>query len=285
MIKELRIELKDTRFTMTPNLVFKRYTGADGKEHALHLNIMHRDLGRPPFDAPDFRPDPAIKPLPVIMYIAGGGFMGTDNTRKIPAMSYFLSRGYAVALTEYRVGEDGRYPRSVMDVQAAVHYLRQNSAKYALDPDRIALMGDSAGGYLALMAGYSSRGVCAVCDLFGISDFSAIADDELARFYLGLDAEANPLRKCSAASPISHITEETPATIILHGDNDPAVPDSQSRALHDELETCGVPTVYYRVHGAGHVGPEFDQTEVLSLIADFFDEHVKNAKDVPDYTV
>jgi hypothetical protein len=103
-----------------------------------------------------YLPDQGDGPFPVIVAIHGGGFEGGDKDEmQIWAMMSGLQRGYAVAPINYRLSGEATFPAPVQDCKAAVRFLRANSIKYQLDPNRIAAWGGSAGGYFAAMLGTS----------------------------------------------------------------------------------------------------------------------------------
>lgn len=95
---------------------------------------------------------PGKKPLLVLVH--GGGFLyGDSQTRQVEWMyHYFRQRGYACASLNYRLAQEAPWPAAIEDVKAAVRFLRANAASYGIDESRIALWGESAGGYLAAMA-------------------------------------------------------------------------------------------------------------------------------------
>jgi acetyl esterase/lipase len=98
------------------------------------------------------------KPTPVVVYIHGGGFeLGSTRMPKTPAGDWPLvtlaARGYVMAGVAYRMTGEAKFPVAVQDVKAAIRFLRAHAAEYNLDPNRIGVWGESAGGYLtAIMA-------------------------------------------------------------------------------------------------------------------------------------
>lgn len=90
---------------------------------------------------------------PLIVLIHGGAFMFGDQKMPLirPVIKHALNAGYAVASLDYRKSKEARFPASLADVKAAVRYLKAHAYEYGIDPERITLWGESAGGYLALM--------------------------------------------------------------------------------------------------------------------------------------
>src|SRR5580692_3823261 len=88
---------------------------------------------------------------PVLVAVHGGGWqVGAKQFYRYWGL--FLARaGYAVFAVDYRLGKEGTYPAAVYDVKAAVQFIRAKAGEYDLDPDRIGLIGDSAGAHLAAL--------------------------------------------------------------------------------------------------------------------------------------
>jgi acetyl esterase/lipase len=243
------------------------------------------------------------KPLPLLIWIHGGGWMGGSKTQ-VPYLNQ-LERGYVVASVEYRFSQKAIFPAQIHDCQAAIRWLRANAAKYHIDPDHVGVGGASAGGHLAALVGTSggkkafsaiggnesqSNRVQAVCDIFGPADFCTVvaqADEDqnvknvfkwnngdpyskLIGGKLGEDKE-----KCDAVSPAHYVSKDNPPFLILHGDHDTLVPYAQSVELKDLLAKAGVEVTLQRLPGAGHGGPAFGLPAVAHLVNAFFDKHLK----------
>lgn len=243
------------------------------------------------------------KPLPLLIWIHGGGWTGGSKTQ-MPYLSQ-LPRGYAAASLEYRFSQKAKFPAQIQDCQAAIRWLRANASKYHLDPARFGVGGASAGGHLAALVGTSggkntfpkiggndeqSDRAQAVCDIFGPANFwtvikQAEADTAVKNIFqwnkgdpyskliaarLGEDQAA-----CEAVSPVTYVTADNPPFLILHGDRDTLVPYAQSVELSERLAKADVACVLQRLPGAGHGGPLFTSPTVLKLATDFFDKHLQ----------
>jgi acetyl esterase/lipase len=103
--------------------------------------------------------EPIRRPIPVIVFLHGGGWSGGTRTTGPDFRRYFARDGFAMASIEYRLTPSITFPANVEDVRTAVRWLKANAAAHALDPDRICLWGTSAGGHLAAVAGLAPRGM------------------------------------------------------------------------------------------------------------------------------
>lgn len=234
------------------------------------------------------------EPLPLIVWVHGGAWLEGSKDR-CPAVG-FVRRGYAVASINYRLSQHAIFPAQIEDCQAAIRWLRAHAAEYRIDPNRFGAWGASAGGHLVALLGtaggveafdsgpqanVSSR-VQAVCDFFGPTDFSQIsgfwsmmdhdAPDSPESKLIGGPIQENPAL-VQRANPIAYVTNDDPPFLIVHGDKDPLVPHHQSELLYDALKKAGVETTFYAVRGGGHGG--FKDTQVDSLVANFFAKHLK----------
>jgi acetyl esterase/lipase len=221
---------------------------------------------------------------PLVVYITGGGFSSANKSGNLDQRTYVAEQGYVVASIEYRTVTDGAtYKDSVADVKSAIRYLRAHAAQYGINPNEVAVWGQSAGGYLAAMTGVTnglaqfedggnpgqSSTVQAVVDEFGPSDIAKVAADydvaaqqanyvagnSLAQFVIGigtkLSVEDDPAAD-AAASPLTYVTASSPPFVLLHGSADQLVSPSQTLILHNALRAKGVDSTRYVVKGANH---------------------------------
>lgn len=98
------------------------------------------------------------EPMPLFVLVHGGGFVSNDNeSRQAQFMyRYFRDHGYACASVNYRLAQEAAYPAAIDDVKAAIRFLKANADKYGYDASKVAVWGESAGGYLAVMAGVTT---------------------------------------------------------------------------------------------------------------------------------
>jgi acetyl esterase/lipase len=246
-----------------------------------------------------FVPEKADSPLPLIVWIHGGAWLG-GSKNGTPAMGQ-LRRGYAVASINYRLSQEAIFPAQIHDCKAAIRWLRAHAKEYNLDPKRIGVWGSSAGGHLVALLGTSgdvkelegdegnldqSSRVQAVCDWFGPTDFCQIAAHALPDSKLDHDAAGSPESKLiggpiqenkdkvAKANPITYVSKDDPPFLIMHGDKDNLVPHHQSEILAEALRKAGVQVTFETVKGAGH---GFGGPDVMKMVEEFFDKHLKAA--------
>lgn len=220
--------------------------------------------------------------LPVLIWICGGAFQQMDRHAWIPEMVWYAKHGYAVASIQYRIAVDATFPAQVQDTKSAIRFLRAHSREWMLDPERIAVMGESAGGYLACMAGLAGveydvgdwldqpSNVQAVVDLYGLTDVSdfnifGTCDEAVRQLFKNMqDPEQLKL-----ASPVHLVSKSSPPFMIIHGDNDQLVPIAQSEALYAALTHAEIPADYYVFKGSDHGTDDFYQPAVRTKILQF----------------
>ncbi|HZX01452.1 alpha/beta hydrolase [Kribbella sp.] len=230
-------------------------------------------------------------PHPLVVYLPGGGFVSARRMMAGKQRRYVADAGFVVASIDYRTTTVGAtYHDGLADVATALGFLRSHAAEYDLDPDRVALWGESAGAYLAAMAATDpDNRVDAVVDLFGASKLDEVAagfdaamvaaitgpKSAIPAYVLGPGrAFADHPDEVRQADPVSRVTPGTPPFLLLHGDDDRIIAPSQTARLHQALRAAGVSTTRYVVKGAGH-GELSDNpapwtgTQLMNLITDF----------------
>ncbi len=264
-----------------------------------HRDLAYVDGGHERQKLDLYLPEKSDGPLPVILWIHGGGWMAGSKEQCLPLRAGYVERGYAVASIGYRLSGHALFPAQIEDCKAAIRWLRGHAKEYGLDPERFGVWGGSAGGHLAALvgtsggveefevganAGISSR-VQAVCDFYGPTDLTVFvttpgfeshagADSPETRLLGGVVAENKD--KAKRVDPITYVTKDDPPFLLVHGDKDTTVPLNQSQLLFDELKKTGVSVRFHTIQGAGHGGPAFESEEIAAMVAGFFNERLKN---------
>jgi len=227
-------------------------------------NIEYKNINGKSLQLDIFKPKNLNKAAPLLVFIHGGGWRNGDRADYLVYLVAFAKKGYMTATVSYRFLKDGPYPACVEDITDAVQWFYKNGETYGYDPDRIALIGGSAGAYLALLAGYDwkrkgsladslapiipNHHIKAVVDIYGPADFTTefSRTNSTVTGFMGKSFEEAP-ELYLEASPIHYLNKHNPPTMILHGSSDEIVPISQSDLLKSRLDSLGIPNVYYKV--------------------------------------
>jgi acetyl esterase/lipase len=226
------------------------------------------------------------EPAPVVAWSSGSGWMA-DNGKEGAALvaPFFLERGYAVAGITVRSSSQATFPAQLEDVKGAFAWLREHAAEHGVDAERLAAMGNSSGGWVAVMAGLHA-GVQAVVDFYGPTDFLQMDEHmpdggaEFKAFLGGIDGchddAASPesrlvggpilerLEECARANPITYVRPGAPPMLILHGQADPYVPHHQSELLFQALEEHGNAATFYSLPGVRHEHPYVEDASLAA---------------------
>lgn len=237
-------------------------------------------------------------PLPLIIWVHGGGWENGSKDGCPPLRGGYTGRGYAVASINYRLSSHAPFPAQIEDCKAAIRWLRAHAKEYNLDPNRFGVWGSSVGGHLVALLGTSgdvktfdvgsnldqSSRVQAVCDYFGPTDIIAFvttpgfeqhARSNSPEVKLIGGAIMENQDKAKRASPVTFVSRDAPPFLIVHGDKDPIVPHNQSRLLYDALKQSGVNVQFHTIKGAGH-GRGFGGSEIEPMVGAFFEKHLKS---------
>ena len=231
---------------------------------------------------------------PLVVYIHGGGWAGGDRYKLfrphlISVVRELNKRGVTCASIEYRLAKPGSATvmEGVADCKDALRFLANNADQYGIDPGRIGVFGESAGGHLCLIAALGDerdypcdpavpgspvkiRCAAAYYPRVSFSDFALLVTErfsaervrkDLERILGGpLDQKQEVIRKLS---PIELLRADSPAILIVHGDKDDILPVSNATAMRDAAQTKGVAVECIICKGAAHCldGKNLDPTE------------------------
>ncbi len=243
---------------------------------AVTTNVPYvRDLNR--FHYMDVYMPGGQGPFPAIIYIHGGGWTRGSRTDYNSTATFYAKRGIAGFAIDYTltVGNVTAWPRNAQDVVRAIRFIRESAQRFNIDPERIAVFGNSAGAQFASLAGTLSGGetflhgasgnetikkqVCLVVDYSGATDFDYIGKYENGTMIYNILTTAlgnvsyttNPALWIQA-SAATYISTDDPIFFIAHGTNDSIVPITVSESFNAKLQATGVETHFVKVEGGDH---------------------------------
>ena len=231
-------------------------------------NLVYRKVRGRELALDLYRNREQLKPAPCLIFLHGGSWRHGERSDYLVYLIAFAERGYVTASVSYRFSHEAQFPAAMTDVREAVRWIRANAGRLMVDPERIALIGGSAGSHLALMVAYSQEGeesaggeneaessaIQAVVDIYGPVDLTTPIGQrsEAVQEFLGKSYLKDP-QLFVTASPITHVTADDPPTLIFHGTSDKVVPIRQGDFLAAKLEEVGVPHEYHRLKGWVHM--------------------------------
>jgi acetyl esterase/lipase len=229
----------------------------------------------------------ASKPTPVIFNIHGGGWNhGTKESQS--GFAAFFKAGYAVANVEYRLYPVATAPGAVEDVRRAILYVVKHAKEFNIDPNKIVVMGASAGGHLALIAGLLQNDhtfdveyknvngftIAAIIDKYGLADFAFPGIEKYKSEMNWLGDYVKDSKLVQSISPVYYVKKTSPPTFIVHGDADPRIPYAQSVALNKKYEAVGAKVTFMTVPGGVHGNfPKDENKKVNDAIIAFLKEN------------
>ena len=183
-------------------------------------------------------------PFPACILVHGGGWTHGDKRTFIKPLFEPLSKaGFAWFSINYRLAPKHHYPACVEDVESAIRWVKAHTGEYHVDPERIALIGESAGGHLVSLAGVRAKAdtrVAAVVPFYAPHDLELQREDTCLKPLFGLkvlnDAARKKLRE---ASPITYVHKGLPPFLLVHGTKDKGVPLQQSLKFKEKMAAAG----------------------------------------------
>lgn len=290
------------------NIVYSHVKDLNGNPMDLKMSIMLQNGNSEMRLAIGWNDEEDRTPKPAIVWIPGGGYRGCDKNLMVAEMEFLAEAGFVVASIYYRSSAEGKFPAQITDVKTAIRFLRAHAAEYEIDADHIGVIGRSAGGHLASLAGmndglYGSdewkdypMDVQACIDMFGpvsIDRLLKIEDDlrkkdpsayrwpSVAESHggalLGGEYNEDMLRRGKEASTRTHIGPNMCPIMIMHGDIDKLVPVEISEDFYQDIVDAGFEdrAFLYILHNAGHGTKDFFQPSVKQLMLQFFEKYLK----------
>ncbi|MBN1467848.1 MAG: alpha/beta hydrolase [Fusobacteriaceae bacterium] len=292
--KILNVNVNKLKVDYIPDLVYSQPVFMFSQNTKLKMDILK----------------PSVKEkLPVVVFITGGAYLGSPKENYLQQRMYLAEAGYLVASIEYRTVPTVMFPTPLEDVKTAVRYLKENADRFGIDTNKIAVMGESAGGHLAALMGTTNgmkdfdkgeylnqtSDIKATIDLYGPSDLAKIAGDYSKEIQDIHDSPSSPEsmfvngfsmftksksimetpEKVKVANPITYISAKTTPFLLMHGDKDFMVSPSQTDNLYKALIEKNIVAIRYVVKGAGHGDIYWNQEDVLKVIVEFLDKTLK----------
>lgn len=289
----IRVEVTQPRIDVVNEVVYAQYFKNGTRSLHMTLFVPNTD-----------------EPKPCVVYFPGGGFTTSDYGKWSRLRMAMALQGFVVAAVEYRAIPDP-FPAILIDGKTAIRYLRAHAVKFGIDGNRIGVMGNSAGGYLANLVTMTAD-----VEEFNVGDFLDYSSDtqaccsifgptNLASMDEGFPPEAHEYHKSPSAtealllngvtygrnqsydihddlvrarwaSPMGYLKTGLPPFLIMHGTNDQMVSIMQSEHLYDGLKALRVPVDYYQLKDAGHGDDPWFQQPVIELIVNWFRKQLMN---------
>ena len=223
-------------------------------------NIEYGRVGNVPLLLDACRPD-GDGPFPAVIIVHGGGWIGGHREHSVrPLFEPLAKAGFAWFSISYRLATNlMQFGVAVQDVQTAIDHVRANARAYNIDPDRIAVLGESAGAHLASLAvERSPKDVAAIVALYPPSDLVRLVrdaraiPDSIRQAVKAVGMEQMILSYLREMSPIEHIKPGLPPFLLVHGTLDGVVPYDQSMQMLTKLRGSGIEAELITVDGGGH---------------------------------
>ncbi len=240
------------------NIEYRKVAG-----HRLRLDVYR----------PAAEPEPGAR-RPVVLQIHGGAWViGDKREQGIPLLRYLAGRGWVGFNVNYRLSPGATFPDHLVDIKAALAWIRAHADEYGIDPDFVVVTGGSAGGHLtALMAltandaryqpgfEHADTSVQAAVPFYGVYDFTNRNDTMAPEF---LNWILQPLvvkafiedepERFTEASPVDQVHAAAPPFLIIHGDKDTLAPVVDARQFAERLrEASDSEVIYIELRGAQH---------------------------------
>lgn len=292
------------------SLSWSRYFLGAEQSDALVMVVVQPDVE---FTAPSGHPlrldvyqpqanDTSKTLLPAVIVIHGGSWSGGAKSDFASYDRWLAADGRVVFDVEYRLANGAqRFPAQIMDIKCAIAWVKSHAAQYHVDPERLALLGRSAGGQLALLAAYTANdptlqpGSCnaqdtsvrAVISFYGPTDLAwdythpgrpdVIDTPHVLENFLGGSPISAP-KAYASGSPIEHVSAESPPTLFLHGGHDQLVLSENVERITPKLAAASVPFTYVYLpwgnHGFDYNFNGWSSQIAQAEISKFLDNHL-----------
>lgn len=202
-----------------------------GGEISIRQNIVYKNTGQRNLHLDVYSSQLNSTTKPAVLIIHGGGWISGSKSMMKEIALRLASEGYAAVAVEYRLSPEAEYPAAVYDVKSALKWMRNHASKYQINPDKIAVLGTSAGGQIASListthnkpefedpadTSKATTSVQALIDIDGVLAFIHPVSEEgrVASLWLGGDRQ-EARKTWVEASALTHADENTPPTLFL----------------------------------------------------------------------
>lgn len=215
----------------------------------------------------------APAPRPVVVIVHGGGWSGGDKAMDITGLFAPLTEaGFVWVSVNYRLAPAHRWPAQLDDVRAALRWTRANAAALSADPERIAVLGYSAGAQLAALAAMTGDDTAGIRAVVGIAPALDLVEDSRRRGQVNPSLQAlldlpapldePALDRLRAISPAEHVRPGLPPFLLLQGDADKTVLAAHTASFAEKLRSAGVACEVVTLPGAQHRLSEWERYQL-----------------------
>lgn len=243
------------------------------------LNITYLKANNVELKLDVYAPHNATQPVPTLIYFHGGGWVqGTKDGSLLRLLNY-VEMGWGIVTVQYRLADISPAPAAVEDCLCALRWVIRNGEQYGFDVNKLVLMGESAGGHLALTTGMIPASesldrqcpgqeklkVAAIVNWYGITDVEDLLEGENRKSYAvqWIGSRTDRRQIAERVSPLTYVRSDLPPIITIHGDEDSLVPYSHAVRLHQALERSKVPNELIVIPDGGH--GNFTRKEMLHI--------------------
>ncbi|HVN51643.1 MAG TPA: alpha/beta hydrolase [Acidimicrobiales bacterium] len=234
------------------------------------------------------RPATSGRGRPAIMQIHGGAWMiGDKREQGLPLLRHLASHGWVGFNVNYRLSPSATFPDHLVDLKAALVWIRQHADDYGIDPDFVVVTGGSAGGHLAALMAltandaryqpgfeHADTSVQAAVPFYGVYDFTNrnstmppeflrwMAEPYIIKAFLDEEPE-----RFAEASPLDQVRADAPPFLVVHGDKDTLAPVEDARAFVASLSAVSTsPVIYVELRGAQHAFDLFGSPRTRRMV-------------------
>lgn len=234
--------------------------------HELRTDVVYAEVGGAPLRFDHYRPLGVAEPAPAVVFVHGGAWVRGDPSQAAGNALHFAPRGIATVAISYRLAPKHRFPAPLDDVRHGLRWVRAHAGELGIDPERLALVGLSAGAHLAVLA-HLAANVAALApdlppDLRDVPETVRAVVAHYGPYDLArrrsemIDALLGPRGEDAAwvrlASPIAHAAGATAPLLLIHGTADQIVSWRESERMHAALLAADKPSELLLLEGAPH---------------------------------